>query len=85
MARTEISTTMVTEVVFTCEKTTCEVALTIHIPTYAADRFRALEFAEEDADMLGWSCWVNRGRRYYCPDHRPGKGRPGSENRKVWG
>lgn len=89
MARTEKR--IITEVSYTCEKRTCDETLTVYIPDYAqGDTFRAVEFADEDANLLGWSCWVNRGRRYYCPDHEPTTGRQQrgsnwSENRKVWG
>lgn len=33
---------------------------------------------EREAAALGWTFWVARGRRVYCPDHKP---RPGG---KAW-
>lgn len=29
---------------------------------------------EHEAVRMGWTIWVGRNRRYYCPSHGPAKG-----------
>lgn len=37
---------------------------------------------EDQAVRMGWTVWMGRSRRYYCPDHEP---RPGHRMRLVAG
>jgi hypothetical protein len=56
-----------------CDKVTCSRQLTIN-PRSPYD-FAALQAILADN---GWSCWVGRNQRFYCPDHGPSKGH------KMW-
>lgn len=64
-----------------CDARGCDEAIRIweNIP---ASIFTSMDILEEEGKAAGWSMWVGRGRRMYCPKHGPSKG---SRMRKRWG
>lgn len=59
-----------------CDKPSCQRSMKVPNPEWApySDQFRAW------FRTTGWSLWVSRGQRHYCPDHGPSSG---SKMRKV--
>ena len=61
-----------------CDASVCDEVILLPQPMHWHEGMPALE---KLAKPLGWSLWVSRTRRTYCPAHGP---RPGSKLRKVW-
>jgi hypothetical protein len=45
------------------------------------DWFSGLDHYNALAREAGWSCYVGRSKRHYCPEHSP---RPGHKMRVLW-
>lgn len=65
--------------VIACDATGCE--------ERRADKWRKPAYGLDGAFVSaliteGWSEWVGRSHRHYCPEHGP---RPGNRMRLVWG
>lgn len=64
-----------------CDATGCEAKLTIDPPVGQWDTNRQGQRIVEKAMVdAGWSRWVSRGSKEYCPAHGP---RPGGKSRQV--
>lgn len=59
-----------------CDKPSCDRSIRVPDPEWATygNKFRTWLRA------TGWSTWVNRGTRHYCPDHGPS---PKSNLRRI--
>ncbi len=52
-----------------CDKTGCAAELTGPLFT---NLFEGRDYYAARAEEDGWTLWVSRSRRTYCPDHKPG-------------
>lgn len=64
----ELTTTLYRGVA--CEGRTCDERLEGEPMPYFDGKIHYAKLAEAQ----GWQCWVGRGRRWYCPECRPGEG-----------
>ena len=68
---------------FRCDKPGCNAKWLLSRPVF--DWSDEAQKHERAAAFNGWSRYVSRTVRHYCPDHRPGKPRGNSSLRRIWG
>lgn len=61
-----------------CDVTGCDSSLIVE----RGNPWAVYKLLQQIAPLEGWSRYVGRGHRDYCPDHAP---RPGHKMRRVWG
>ena len=52
---------------YRCDKPNCDTELILDEGTF----FEKYEEHQREAVIYGWSVWVGRSQRHYCPDHGP--------------